>query len=144
MIERHNWLSAYHLSFIVHGGFRLLFSIFEIIIFILVIPFSYKQLLLQCMHCLESSTDMSNFFSLLLSIDRHLNILVLADLLVALLMRTLQLVEQMVQHADNRQIPDWQRGESGHNDIEITWAEHIYILLQTYQKAMVWQLAEKK
>lgn len=59
-------------------------------------------------------------------------------------MRTLQLVEQMVQHVDSLQIPDWQRGESGHNDIEITWAEHIYILLQTYQKAMVWQLAEEK
>lgn len=72
------------------------------------------------MHYLENSTELSNFFSLLLSIDRHLNILVLADLLAALLMRTLQLVEQTVQHVDSRQIPDWPRGESGHNDIEIT------------------------
>ena len=60
------------------------------------------------------------FFPCYFLIDQHLNILVLADLLAALLMRTLQLVEQMVQRVDSLQIPDWQREESGHNDIEIT------------------------
>ena len=60
------------------------------------------------------------FFPCYFLIDQHLNILVPADLLAALLMRTLQLVEQMVQRVDSLQIPDWQREESGHNDIEIT------------------------
>ncbi|KAL0598015.1 Histone demethylase UTY [Plecturocebus cupreus] len=47
----------------------------------------------------------------LLTSNRHPSILALADLLAALLMRTLQLVEQMVQHVDSLQIPDWLREE---------------------------------
>lgn len=49
-----------------------------------------------------------------------MNILVPTDLLAALLMTTLQLVEQMVRRVDGLRIPDWQRGQSGHNDVEIT------------------------
>ena len=46
------------------------------------------------------------FFPCHFSIDRRQNILALADLLAALWMRILQLLEQMVQRVDSLQTPD--------------------------------------
>jgi hypothetical protein len=110
----------------------------------LLLWYVYTHIHIYCLENLLLMSESITFFPCYFSIGQHLNILVLADLLAVLLMRILQLVEQMVQHVDSLQIPDWQRGESGRNDIEIIWAGHIYILLQTYQKAMVWQLAEEE
>lgn len=147
MIWIRNWQSAYHLGFF--GALRLWVCFYWEFLSHYINHSVFLQVIVTAVHTLSIKfcfwyLSWVTFFPCFFSIDQHLNILVLADLLAVLLMRTLQLVERTVQHLDSLQIPDWQRGESGHNDIEITWAGHIYILLQTYQKAMVWQLAEEK
>lgn len=71
---------------------------------------------------------------------QHLNTPVQADRWAVLWTRTLQLQERTARPAGSRQIPGWQRGESGHRGTEITWAGHTCTLLLIYLKDMVCKL----